>query len=79
MFLQMEVYISTSGSIHDSVKRNLVLDMIREQSAAFVCPSAIDNRISLPSFVTCNSLKTADLAEIKGERFVSTISFLPKD
>ena len=60
--------ISMSGSMHASVKHSFLRDIIKimERSAAIVSTYVIDTRSSVTSFVTCHSLRSADLAVIKG-------------
>ena len=66
-----------SGSMHASMKHSFLRDIIEimERSAAFVSTYVIDTRSSLTSFVTCNSLRSADLAVIKGVRFLTALYF----
>ena len=45
-----------------SVKHGLLRDKIMEQSAAFVSTYMTEYGIIVPSFVTCNLLRSADLA-----------------
>ena len=63
--------------MHASMKHSFLRDIIKimERSAAFVSTYVIDSRSSLTPFVTCNSRKSADLAVIKGVRFLTALYF----
>ena len=65
--------------MHASMKHSFLRDIIKimERSAAFVSTYVIDTRSSV-TLVTCNSLRSADLAVIKGERFLDDIILIKK-
>ena len=57
--------VSIAGSMHAVVKHRLLRDKIMEQSEAFVKTYTSDKRIPLPTYVTCNLLRSADIAQKK--------------
>lgn len=55
--------VSLARSMHAVMKHRLLRDSIMEQSDAFAKNCMTEKRISVPSYVTCNLLRSADIAQ----------------